>query len=268
LAKQQPYSRRELTRLRNGWLRRNRGVVATVAAIALGILAGSTALAVTFAGDSRFAWYLLGVVQAAVIAICLHFLYAGFLAGERDAMRHLRGAWGEENTSTELEAAKRRRVIWGWVDGISLQAGDIDHVVVTRRGGVVVIDSKWRNRANAQEALDMAAAVKKVRVRAEAVTRTVVSSERRARHRASGGSVVIRPAVVSWGAEQHRLPNGVAHVDGIDFVAGSHLRKWLRSLEGDEVSKDAAAELVRLLEQLRARVSASEPKIGDVTRTS
>jgi hypothetical protein len=181
MAKQQPYSRRVLTRLRNDWLRRKRGLVATVA----------------FLGDSRFAWYALGVVQAAVIGICLHFFNAAFLAGEREAMRHLRGAWGEENTSTELETAKRRRVIWGWVDGISLQAGDIDHVIVTRRGGVVVIDSKWRNQANAQDALDMAASVKKVRLRAEAVTRTVIGSER-ARHRASGGAVVIRPAVVLW----------------------------------------------------------------------
>jgi hypothetical protein len=262
MAKQQPYSRRELARLRNDWLRRYRGLVATVAAIALGVLAVATAATVTFVGDSRFAWYLLGVVHAAGICICLHFLNAAFLAGERDAMRHLRGAWGEENTSTELEAAKRRRVIWDWVDGISLQAGDIDHVVVTRRGGVVVIDSKWRNQANAQDALDMAAAVKKVRMRAEAVTRTVISSERRARHRASGGPVVIRPAVVLWGAEQHRLPNGVARVDGIDFVAGRHLRKWLRGLEGDDVTKDAAAELVKLLEQFRATALASEPKIG------
>jgi hypothetical protein len=70
---------------------------------------------------------------------------------------------------------------------------------------------------------------------------------------------VIRPAVVVWGAEQHRLPNGVARVDGIDFVAGRHLRKWLRGLEGDDVSKDAAAELVKLLKQFRAQVSASEP---------
>jgi hypothetical protein len=256
MAKQQPYSRRELTRLRNDWLRRKRGMVAVVVAIALGVLALVTAAAVAFMGDSRLTWYVLGLVHAAGIGICLHSLNAAFLAGERDAMRHLRGAWGEENTSTVLETSKRRRVIWGWVDGISLQAGDIDHVVVTRRGGVVVIDSKWRNQANAQDALDMAAAVKKVRLRAEAVTRTVIGSER-ARHRASGGPVVIRPAVVLWGAEQHRLPHGVARADGIDFVAGRHLRKWLRGLEGDDVSKEAATELVKLLEQFRAKASAS-----------
>jgi len=261
MAKPQPHSRRELTRLRNEWKCRNRGLIATLAAISLGILALTTAAAVTFTGDSRLAWYLLGAFQAVVIAICLHLLNVAFLANERDAMRHLRGAWGEENTSTELEAAKRRRVIWGWVDGISLQAGDIDHVVVTRHGGVVVIDSKWRNQANVQDALAMAAAVKKVRLRAEAIALTAVAVER-ARHRASGGSVVIRPAVVLWGAEQHRLPNGVARVDGIDFVAGRHLRKWLRGLEGDDVSKAAAVELVKLLEQFRAKVSASEGKIG------
>jgi hypothetical protein len=57
--------------------------------------------------------------------------------------------------------------------------------------------------------------------------------------------------VVLWGAEQHRLPNGLAQVDGIDFVAGRHLRTWLRNLEGDDVSKAAAAQLEALLLEFR-----------------
>jgi hypothetical protein len=27
-----------------------------------------------------------------------------------------------------------------------MQAGDLDHVVITRRGGLVAVDLKWRNK--------------------------------------------------------------------------------------------------------------------------
>ena len=98
-----------------------------------------------------------------------------------------------------------------------------------------------------------------MKLRAEAVTRSLFQGER-ARHRARVDSVRVRPVVVLWGAEQHRVPGGVTQVDGIDFVAGRHLRTWLRQLEGDLVSKAAAAQLKeRLLEFRESSAARRQP---------
>ena len=112
-------------------------------------------------------WYLLGAVHAAVVAASLHLLHTAFLANNREALSQIRGAWGEENTRSELERAKRPRLIWGWVDSIALQAGDLDHVIVTRRAGLIIADSKWRNHVTSTDAADMARAARKAQTRAE-----------------------------------------------------------------------------------------------------
>ena len=115
-------------------------------------------------------------------------------------------------------------MIWGWVDSINLQAGDLDHLVVTRRGGLVAIDSKWRNQAN--DAIDMAQAARRVRTRAEGLTQSLLKAERGARHRARANPLRVVPVVVLWGAAQHEVPDQ-ARVEGIDFVAGRRLLVWL-----------------------------------------
>jgi len=235
MAKFRPYSRTVLRELRRAWLRRNRRFVLTAALVVLGLMTALTVFTVMFSADSRFGWYVLGLTQAIMVGLFAHGLHTGFLLNDPDGVRHLRGAWGEENTRTELEAAKRRRLVWGWVDSIILQRGDLDHVVVTRRGGVLAIDSKWRNGTSTTDAEAMALAADKVRRRAESLTRQLLSSER-ARHRAPGAAVKVRPLVVIWGAEQRRLPEGGARVNGIDFVAGQHLRAWLRQLGSEPVS--------------------------------
>ena len=109
--------------------------------------------------SNSFTWWLLGVMQATVVAAYLSMLYSGFLAFDGEAIWHVRGAWGEDNTRSELQRARRKRLVWGWVDSVSLQHGDIDHLVVTREGGLVAIDSKWRNRIHDTE--DMARAAQK-----------------------------------------------------------------------------------------------------------
>lgn len=249
MAKHRPYSRRVLRQLRREWLRRNRRLVVTSCLVVGALLVSTAAWPLAFAVDSRLAWYVVGLTHAALLALCVHGFHTGFLLTDPDGIRHLRGAYGEENTTDVLKTAKRRRLIWCWVDSIDLDRGDIDHVVVTRRGGVLAIDSKWRNQTTANDTQEMAAAATKVRRRAEAVTQSLLKSDRGARHRARVGSVRVRPVVVIWGAEQHRLPGGVAQVEGIDFVAGRHLRIWLRQLDGDVVSEEAAAQLgARLLD--------------------
>lgn len=63
------------------------------------------------------------------------------------------------------------------MDSISLQSGDLDHVVVTRNGRVVVLDSKFRTEVTATQGVDMTRAAARARARAEALARTVLKSE-------------------------------------------------------------------------------------------
>jgi hypothetical protein len=250
MAKHPPYSRQVLRGLRRDWLRRNRGFFIGAALAAVAMLAGLTAWVAVTASSSRLGWFVLGVSYAGVIATFLHGLHTGFLLTVPDAITQLRGATGEENTRDVLKSAKRRGVVWCWVDSIGLERGDLDHLVVTRRGGVLVIDSKWRNRTDGGDTQVMVAAARTVKRRAEAVTRTLLRAER-GTHRARVSSVPVRPVVVIWGAEQRRLPGSFAVIDEIEFVSGRHLRTWLGQLDGEIVTKTAAAQLEALLQDFR-----------------
>lgn len=252
MAKVDPYSRRELKRLRSSWLRRHRGPVALVAAgIAVMQLIATVTIVAT--SDGVVGAYLLGAVHVGLTAAGLHLLQSAFLAFDRDAMAHVRGAWGEDNTRSELQRAKRRRLIWGWVDTITLAEGDLDHVVVTRHGGLVAIDTKWRNSVtSSNETASMARSALKARKRAETLADTIYARERQrgARHRASARPLAVTPLVVLWGAAQHSVPDD-AVVDGVRFVKGRDLLSWLRQLDADPVSKDAAADVLRRMESFR-----------------
>lgn len=87
-------------------------------------------------------------------------------------------------------------LIWGWADSISLRVGDLDHLVVTRRGQLVSLDLKWRSSLEASDTLDVARAARKVRPRAEVLTRTLLKGDRGARHRARTKPLSVRPVVV------------------------------------------------------------------------
>jgi hypothetical protein len=249
-----PYSRRALSRRRLAWARRNATLLLLATGGLAGVLALLTALLVwTWPGTSS-RWYLIGFLHAALIATAAHLFQTAFFAHDREAMSHVRGAWGEENTTSELKSARRKRLIWGWVDSISLQAGDLDHLVVTRHGGLVAIDSKFRNQAN--DTTDMAAAAKKARLRAEALANTLLKADKGARHRAKINPLSVTPVVVVWGAAQADIPTP-ARVDGIEFVAGRGLTDWLARLEGQPVSKAAANDVVKRLEEYRSTAWAS-----------
>ena len=47
---------------------------------------------------------------------------------------------------------------------------------------------------------------------------------------------------------------------GVDFVGGRELVSWLRTLEGETVTSDAAKDLVRRLEAFRAEAWSSTAK--------
>ena len=250
MTKYHPYSRRQFRHRFASWVSRNSWLIAGLTAGLVVLLAVETFLLVGIGTPDPVSWWLLGAVQAGMVALYLHLLHKAFLANDGEAIRHLRGAWGEDNTRSELGIAKRRRLIWGWVDSITLQNGDIDHLVVTRRGGLVAIDTKWRT--DTHDVVDLARAAHRAKSRAEALAQTVLSRERGARHRSSGNPLSVTPVVVLWGAAQHTLPDGAQH-DGIDFVPGRSLRRWLSSLDSEPVSKTAATDLIRRLERFRAK---------------
>lgn len=250
MGKFEPYSRRELRRRRTAWLRRNMVVVTVVAVVIVLMLTIATAVVMTTA-TGPFAWYVMGVVHAGLVAAGLHLLHSAFLAHDREAIWHIRGAWGEDNTRSELQRAKRRRLIWGWVDSINLQAGDLDHVVVTRRGGLVAIDSKWRNHVTSADTAEMARAAVRAQSRAEGLARTLLKSDRGARHRSRVQPLTVTPVVVVWGAAQQTVPDD-ALIGGVRFVAGRQLLPWLRRLDGDAVTKFAARDVLERLRNYRA----------------
>lgn len=243
------YSRRQLRSRFWRWCGQRRRFVVTAFAVLAGLLAIETAFLLWFdpAGDLR--WYLMGVAHAVFVGLAPSFLFLAFLVADPEAMKHLRGAWGEENTQGELKTAKRRRLVWGWADSVTLAYGDIDHLVVTRSAGVLAIDSKWRNTFDVHDRDAMARAADKVKLRATGVVDTVLRAGPRGQ-RASGHAVRIRPVVVVWGALQSEIPDS-AQAHGVDFVAGSRLVDWLRTFGGDPIDKNAAKELLRRVEAFR-----------------
>ena len=256
MPKHQPYSRLEFRRRLKAWILRN---VQLVGAVTVGLIA-SIALVVgpllLAAPDSRLSWWLLGAVPTAMVAAYLHLLHTAFIAHDAEAIWHVRGAWGEDNTRDELRRAKGKKVVWGWVDSLELPVGDIDHLVVTRQGGLVAVDSKWRSRIN--DAAEMARAAQKVRLRAEALTRDLLKGDSRGARRAKVKPLSVTSVVVLWGPAQHGVPQG-ASVDGIEFVAGRNFVAWLKRLDGQTVDQAAADDVVY---QLEARRFAAEVWAG------
>lgn len=249
MSKHHPYSRREFRRRLLIWLRRNLTLVAGLTVGLTVVLVVTTGLLLTTGIHSGFKWWLLGSLQTTMVAAYLHMLHTGFLAHDAEAIRHVRGAWGEDNTRSELQRSKRKRLVWGWVDSLGLQHGDIDHLVVTRNGGLVAVDSKWRSQAS--DTADMARAAKRVRHRAEGVTRDLLKGTTRGARRSRVNPLSVTSVVVLWGPAQHGVPDG-ASVDGIEFIAGRKFVDWLSRLDGQPVDRAAAADIVRSLEARRA----------------
>lgn len=254
MTKTESYPARQLRRRRNAWMRRNVRIVVLLVVGTLVLGAVSSVVLLTIPMPVRL--YLLGVTHAGIIAAGLHLMNSAFLAHDQQAVWQMRGAWGEDNTRSELQRAKRKRHIWGWVDSVELQAGDIDHIVVTRRGGVVIIDSKWRNQVTREDVPAMADSARRAALRADGVLRTLLKRESGARHRMRAQPVSVTAAVVLWGAARTAVPSD-ANVDGVRFLDGRQLLDWLAQLDGHEVPRDAANDVLKLLADYRSAVVTS-----------
>lgn len=257
-----PYSRRELRRRRRAWFRTNRVIFGSLI-LGLVVMLGLAAMIVASRHSSAFAWWALGAFQAGGIGASLLAMERVFLARDAQAIWHVRGSFGEENTRSELGRAKRRRLVWDWVDSIDLREGDLDHLVVTRRGGLLVIDSKWRTDIGDLE--DMARSARRAATRAQGVVRTVAGRAPRTGHRERCTALRVTPVVVLWGGAQRDLPEPTL-VDGVAFVPGRQLVPWLRGLESEVVAKQVARDLIKRLEGFRARTWGAGSVAADGTR--
>jgi hypothetical protein len=246
------YSGRQLRYQWTGFLRENRRLIGIVVAIEVVAISGVTALFLRAYGTAPLVTYVLGAVHAATLAIFYFTLRIVFLANDQDAVRQMRGDLGETNTRDELKRAKRRRLIWGWVDSITVSGGDIDHLVVTRHGGIVAIDSKWRNDTIGTDIARAAISASKAAGRAKSVLRHLGYFKRQhtARRRADDRAITVTPLVALWGPVQRDVPSA-ARVEDVDFVAGPRLCSWLRQHRCEDISRQAAKQLLGELEEFR-----------------
>lgn len=186
--------------------------------------------------------YWRGVAHALLVAgfigIVLTFFHA--ITG---SIWQISGAWGEDNTSDELRRARRRGLIWGWIDNVETESGDVDHLVVTRHAGVLAIDSKWHSVDITRNLLLHDAETARIAARR---ARSVLRSTKQRPDAA--------PVVVFWGGAQSGVPEGGAVVDGVPFIAGHELVKWLRTQEGEDIDKRTARAVLLDLKGFKRRV--------------
>jgi hypothetical protein len=158
------------------------------------------------------------------------------------AWRELAGANGEDSTRGELRIARRRRRIWGWIDSLEVRGGDVDHLVVTSVG-LLVIDSKWHT-SDLNAALlhaDAAAAHRAARL-ARLILRSLGLTD-----------LQIQPAVVVWGGAQSSLGHQV-RIDGVEFVGGADLQRWLTLRASGSLTSRRATDVLTRLRQFKVRV--------------
>ena len=252
MASARTYSGKKLRSQWSGFLRANRRTILFIVTVEIAVMVGVTVVLLSAYGANPMVTYVLGAAHAAAFAILYFTLRIVFLANDQGAVRQMRGDLGETNTRDELKRAKRSRLIWGWVDSITVAGGDIDHLVITRHGGIVAIDSKWRNDTSGADNPRSAIAASRAAGRAKSVLRHLgyLKREHTARRRASDTSITVTPLVAMWGPIRHEVPRG-ARVEDVDFVAGPQLSEWLRQHRSDDISRQAAKRLLAELEEFR-----------------
>lgn len=193
--------------------------------------------------------YMLGVVHGGLIATVVFAILTSFHLVTGSGCL-LAGAWGEENTQDLLRRAKRKRLICGWVDNVEIASGDVDHLVLTRAGAWIALDSKW----HAQSSLRYQAADVQAAHAAARRARNILRSLNHVRP-------AVAPAVVLWGGARHELSEPWATVDGVDVVQGQCLIDWLAKRHaGVAVDSRTARGMLKELRRFRLRVRPPQSK--------
>lgn len=251
MTKYHPFARRRLRALFRKWLLANLSRVAVLVIVVALVTAFEIWLFLVMDIGQALRWFLIGAVPTLIVAAAVVGVLLSFLTHEPESIHQVRGAWGEDFTRDELVRARRKKLIWGWVDSVTLQTGDVDHLVVTRSGGLVAIDSKWRSGTSLSDPPAIAREANRARLRAEGFVNSILKAERGSR-RASGKAYRVSALVVLWGVARDSIPAG-ASVDGVDFIEGRGLVDWLAKLHGDPIDEAAAAEVLAEIERRRAR---------------
>lgn len=188
--------------------------------------------------DGYVAGLFTGFVVSAIVAMVgLVFL---LVSGQTFQVS---GVMGETNTADVLRTARRLKYVFGWIDNLEIDSGDVDHLVVTR-AGILAIDSKWHSHGLNEARLESdAIAALACAGRARSILRSV-------EHRRP----VVTPLVVVWGGDQ-RDAHG-RHQLGVEFVAGRELKVWLRAwtATGNAFNAAQAKALVDELQAFKQRV--------------
>jgi hypothetical protein len=216
------------------FLRRNVQVLAVFAGIVC-----AAVIPISFVASG----YLLGLVHGIAVATAVLAVWQLFLIHGGHMFR-LSGVWGEDNTRDVLRSAKRRGLIYGWIDNLEIEGGDVDHLVVAP-WGVIAIDSKWHTGAFDQVSLQ------------RDCDRTLAAT-RRARSilRSLNRSTEVIPVVAIWGAQQAEVPTEGTQCEGVAVLRGRGIRRWLRDQRWREeaCSVTEAGSLLSELQEFQVRV--------------
>lgn len=251
-----PYSRVQSSARMRSWLRERRTMlVQGVAALVAVIVLNAFVLSLTLPESIR--WTIVGaMIGAAIVGVCW-VMHLSFVIHDRAAVYEIRGAWGEDFTRDVLRRALRRRQVWGVVNGLVTQSGDIDHIVVSRRGGLVVIDSKFYTALTSAQREALIEAGRGHRRSMKGLARTVVPRGY-GRHRGQE-HIPVTTAIVLWGPARHDVPEPQV-VDGVHLMSGDDLYAWLKTLTGEPIPKSFGRELTAELrdwaERQRERTAA------------
>lgn len=179
--------------------------------------------------------YTTGFVHAFVgTALLAIFAFAFLFAGGGALV--VAGTYGEAYTQKEIEKALKLGRVWGAVHNIELGSLDIDHLVLSP-GGVLVLETKWRFKGADRRWL--AAAVGQAESSARKA-RSVLRSED------VGHVSEVRPVLVVWGGGRRELAASQV-VSGVDVVRGDALLPWLEQCGRGRLAEDHAEELLRRL---------------------
>lgn len=130
------------------------------------------------------------------------------------------------------------------------------------RFGVRVPDPTGRDRRHHRDGADtieMARSAARVKLRADAVTRSLLKPERGA-HRAKIHSAAVTPLIVIWGLAQDHVSENF-QIDGIEFVGGRRLLDRLTGLTGAPGDRDAAADALKRLKSF-GRTRGHQPSVA------
>jgi hypothetical protein len=218
----QTYARRQLRATLGGFLLLNRWPLFFLAALLVVCAALTRPL-----GGSQ---YQQGLVDGLVVMLGLSGAGLLFLM-HTEGLQQLAGAWGEERTAEILKSARKRGIVWGSVNNITMGRYDIDHIAFTP-GGVLALESKWKFRELGRDRWldnDLHQAARNAEK-----TRSILRS------RDIGSVHEVTPILVVWGKGSYEIADDGEDVDGVHLVAGADLEKWLRQFAVGRLAEDNA----------------------------